>query len=358
MSDLKPADLLASLSSIEKEAFESVEGVQNSEALDALRLRYLGKKGQVSQTLAKLRSLSPEDKKEVGKKANVLKQNLEKRIQEQAGVLRQREIEKSLENDSLDASLNGVYHPPGVLHPIRQVLREAVEIFQRAGLVPVYGPEIEYEDYNFDRLNFKEGHAARDMQATFFVHSTQNRPLVLRTHTSPVQVRVLLEMANRDQKLPIRIQAPGRVYRCDDDRTHSPMFHQIEGLVVDQESGLGDLKAVMDFFARKFFDDNTKVRFRPSYFPFTEPSAEVDISCVFCKSKGCKVCKGSGWIEVGGCGLVHPEVFRACKWDPDEVQGWAFGMGVERLAMLKLGVPDLRSFFENRVSFLRGEAQS
>jgi phenylalanyl-tRNA synthetase alpha chain len=195
------------------------------------------------------------------------------------------------------------------------------------------------------------------MQATFFVNSKSaeaKKNLVLRTHTSPVQVRVLLEAAQKGFGLPIRIQAPGRVYRVDDDRTHSPMFHQIEGLAVDSSASMGDLRAVLDFFFKRFFGPGTKIRFRPSYFPFTEPSAEVDVSCVFCKGKGCKVCKNGGWIEVAGAGLVHPEVFDLCGWDSSKVQGWAFGLGVERLTMLKYGIPDLRLFFENRLSFLRG----
>lgn len=334
-------------------AKEKIHSAKSSDEVEQLRVEFLGKKGKVSALLSILRDATPEDRKKIGATGNKVKINLETGISRKKLELEKDELNKKLENDELDSSLPGLTNAFGRPHPVRQIMREACQILERAGLKSVYGPEVEYEDYCFDRLNFKPGHAARDMQATFFVKNAQAESLVLRTHTSPVQVRVLLDLAKKEFPLPIRMFAPGRVYRVDDDATHSPMFHQIEGLVVDKTSGMGDLKAHLDYFFRQFFSQSTKVRFRPSYFPFTEPSAEVDISCVFCDGKGCRVCKSSGWLEVAGAGLVHPEVFKACGWDPEAVGGWAFGMGIERLAMLKLRVPDLRSFFENRLSFLR-----
>lgn len=334
-------------------AQEKIQSAKSSDEVERVRVEFLGKKGKVSAFLSILKDVSGEDRKKIGATGNKVKLDLESEISKKKMEFERRELNSKLEADELDSSLPGLINSFGRQHPVRQVLREACQILERAGLQSVYGPEVEYEDYCFDRLNFKPGHAARDMQATFFVKNQAQESLVLRTHTSPVQVRVLLDLAKKDFPLPIRMFTPGRVYRVDDDATHSPMFHQIEGLVVDKTSGMGDLKAHLDYFFRHFFSQSTKVRFRPSYFPFTEPSAEVDVSCVFCEGKGCRVCKTSGWLEVAGAGLVHPEVFKACGWDPEVVGGWAFGMGIERLAMLKLRVPDLRSFFENRLSFLR-----
>lgn len=351
-------DLSAVLESLSKQALPQIESAKTSDELERLRIHFLGKKGQVSEVLAHLKDVDADERKKIGALANTLKSKIEDRINTRKDELTRVEMDQSLKQDTLDATVPGVSFVTSRVHPIRQVMREAISIFEKAGLLPVYGPEVEFEEFCFDRLNFKPGHAARDMQATFFVKDKVAKPLILRTHTSPVQVRTMLDLAKKDFALPIRIQAPGRVYRVDDDSTHAPMFHQIEGLAIDTSSTMGDLRAVLDFFFRKFFDESVKVRFRPSYFPFTEPSAEVDISCVFCSSKGCRVCKQSGWIEVAGAGLVHPEVFSACGWDPLTVQGWAFGLGIERLTMLKLGVPDLRLFFENRLSFLRGSTSS
>jgi phenylalanyl-tRNA synthetase alpha chain len=340
---------------LRSELIRRIQNCQSTKDLQDIRIEALGKKGIISGVLAGLKDLSPDEKRDTGRLANELKVEIDGLIEETLKKLRLKEINETLNKDPLDASAPGVFFGRGAKHPIRLVLSEAVQILERAGLEACYGPEVEWEDFCFDRLNFKKAHAARDMQATFFAKNTRDsQSLVLRTHTSPVQVRVLMDAKKRNLGLPIRIQAPGRVYRVDDDATHSPMFHQIEGLAVDQHSSMGDLRAVIDFFCRKFFGESTKLRFRPSYFPFTEPSAEVDISCVFCKGRGCKVCKQSGWLEIAGAGMVHPEVFRACDWNPDEVQGWAFGVGVERMAMLKLGVPDLRLFYDNQVSFLRG----
>jgi len=342
----------SNLRSIEQDALTQIQSATTSTDVENLRVHYLGKKGKLSEILVQLKNLSADERRSVGQISNQIKERLEKEIGSASERLTNLELNQKLLSDQLDPTAPGLRFHRGEVHPIRKVLREAISIFEKAGLTASYGPEVEFEDYCFDRLNFKPGHAARDMQATFFVKDP--RKLVLRTHTSPVQVRVLLKAREQGFSLPIRIQAPGRVYRCDDDSTHSPMFHQIEGLAVDNISTMGDLRSVLDYFFRKFFqDENVKVRFRPSYFPFTEPSAEVDISCVFCKSKGCRVCKQSGWLEVAGAGMVHPEVFEACGWNSQKVQGWAFGLGIERMAMLKLGIPDLRLFFENRLSFLR-----
>jgi len=350
----KASELIAQIKQIEAAGIAAISSATSSDEIEMLRVRYLGKKGEVSEVLASLRNLSNDEKKEVGNFANEVKQKFESLIEAQASRLQRDEMNRDLANDRLDATLPGVSIAQGARHPLSLILNEAQSILERAGLQAVFGPEVEYEDFCFDKLNFKEGHAARDMQATFFVKDEQNRKLILRTHTSPVQVRVLLKMAQAGSPLPIRVQVPGRVYRVDDDATHAPMFHQIEGLVVDTSSTMGDLRATLDFFFREFFGSSAKIRFRPSYFPFTEPSAEVDVSCVFCRAKGCRVCKESGWLEVAGAGLVHPEVFQLCGWNPEKVQGWAFGMGIERLTMLKMGIPDLRNFFENRLTFLRG----
>lgn len=350
----KELELTKVLEALSLKALPEIEAAKTSDELEKLRVQYLGKKGQVSEVLAGLRDVGPEERKRVGAIANELKFKLESRIDSRKTSLSRGEMDEELRKDPLDSSAPGLTFSKADLHPIRKVYREAISIFERAGLLPVYGPEVEYEEFCFDRLNFKPGHAARDMQATFFIRDHGEKSVILRTHTSTGQVRTLLDLAKKNFALPIRIQVPGRVYRVDDDATHAPMFHQIEGLAVDTSSTMGDLRAVLDYFFRKFFDESVKVRFRPSYFPFTEPSAEVDVSCVFCSGKGCKTCKQSGWIEVAGAGMVHPEVFEACGWDSHKVQGWAFGMGVERLTMLKLGVPDLRLFFENRLSFLRG----
>ncbi len=339
------------------EARGRLEQAQKSVDVEEIRVHFLGKKGTISEILAKLRDFDAEARKEIGKVSTRIRTELDSLIDQKKTSLERVELDQKLSLDSLDASAPGVHFPRGQLHPLRQILREAIDILEKAGLTAVYGPEVEYEEFNFDRLNFKVGHAARDMQATFFVKTDGPKKLLLRTHTSPVQVRALMAAKEKGQQLPLRIQVPGRVYRVDDDATHAPMFHQIEGLAVDNSSTMGDLRAVLDFFFRKFFDSDVKVRFRPSYFPFVEPGCEVDISCVFCKSKGCKICKQSGWLEVAGAGMVHPEVFKLCGWDANTVQGWAFGMGIERLTMLKLGVPDLRLFFENRLSFLRGGAK-
>jgi len=350
-------NILKNLDSALSKFEQQLSSTKTASDVEDCRVSFLGKKGQISAILGSLRDLNPEDRRRIGARSNEVKESIESKLRDKQQVFEREELNQKLQSDRLDSTAPGVHFPQGSRHPLKQVLTEAIEILELAGLKPAYGPEVEFEDFCFDRLNFKPGHAARDMQATFFMKEAVSgvKPTVLRTHTSPVQVRVLMAAAQQGSSLPIRVQAPGRVYRVDDDATHAPMFHQIEGLVVDTRSTMGDLKACLDFFFRNFFNQKTKIRFRPSYFPFTEPSAEVDVSCVFCSGSGCRVCKTSGWLEVAGAGMVHPEVFKACGWDSEKVQGWAFGMGIERLTMLKLGVPDLRLFFENRLSFLRGE---
>ncbi len=360
--------LKTSLRQFLSEAESEIAQSASSDDIDKIRVKYLGKKGLISEIMASLRNRSPEERREIGATGSEVRARLEVLIVDRRSSFEAQEIDKRLAEFQLDITLPGQRVLVGQIHPLRQAMREALAVLGELGLRSIYGPEIESEDYCFDRLNFKPGHAARDMQATFFIQSAE-QPLVLRTHTSPVQVRALLEAAKvqaakdqfiKDQAgqgdcfLPLRVAVPGRVYRCDDDRTHSPMFHQIEGLVVDQNSTMGDLRIFMTEFLSGFFGRELGIRFRPSYFPFTEPSAEVDMACVFCEQKGCRICKNSGWLEVAGAGLVHPEVFRACEWDPSKVQGWAFGVGVERLAMLKYGISDLRFFYDNRLSFLRG----
>lgn len=345
------------LENLFQEASQHLTEVKSSAQVEELRIRFLGKKGAFTEIMGQMRNMTGDEKKQVGQTINRLKSELSGKLDSRKTELEREELNQSLLSDQFDVSIPGIDFSQGRRHPLSEAMDEAIEILSLAGLETVYGPEVEYEEYNFDRMNFKEGHPARDMQATFFIERPSSEPanLLLRTHTSPVQARVLMKAAKEGMRLPIRVQAPGRVYRVDDDATHAPMFHQIEGLAVDQSSGMGDLKAVLDFFFRKFFErPDLKVRFRPSYFPFTEPSAEVDISCLCGGDSSCRVCKGSFWLEVAGAGLVHPEVFKACGWDPKNVQGWAFGMGVERLAMLKYGIKDLRLFLENRMSFLRG----
>lgn len=317
--------------------------------LENIKARYVGKSGALTEFLKQLASLSPEEKRTQGAAVNQAKQSFESALQGRRDAIAAEKLAKQLEADALDVTLPGRGELAGGLHPVTLVRERIVALFESIGFEVADGPEIETDWHNFAALNIPKDHPARAMQDTFYVEAADGEEAqVLRTHTSPIQVRYML-----DNPPPIKIIAPGRVYRVDSDATHSPMFHQIEGLFVDQRVSMGDLKATLDYFFREFFGDASKTRFRPSYFPFTEPSAEVDVSCIFCQGAGCKVCKGSGWLEVGGAGLVHPEVFKRCGFDSSKVQGWAFGLGVERLAMLKLGISDLRFFFENRVSFLR-----
>ena len=314
-------------------------------ALQNLRVEYLGKKGELTGLLRTLGSLSAEERPLVGGWVNEAKDKLETLISEKLSTLKNAELEHKLATESLDVTLPGAPVSIGHLHPIIQTQRLMEDIFCGMGFSVKNGPEIEDEEYNFERLNLLADHPARDMQDTFFIKGS----IVLRTHTSPVQARIL--EAN-PPNTPVRIIAPGKVFRRDYDATHSPMFHQMEGLVVDEGITFGDLKGMLEIFCKSVFGEDTKVRFRPSFFPFTEPSAEVDISCVMCQGEGCRVCSHTGWLEILGSGMVHPNVLEANGYNSKEMTGFAFGMGVERIAMLRLKINDIRLFYENDLRFL------
>ncbi|RKQ61585.1 phenylalanyl-tRNA synthetase alpha subunit [Thermovibrio guaymasensis] len=329
---------------LKEEFTDKLKNVSNLEELEQLRVEYIGRKGKVTELLKKIPSLPPEERKEFGKACNQLKREIETLIKEKGKELKEKGKAEKLRKERIDITLPGRKRGLGALHPVTRTLKEIVRIFTSMGFSIAEGPEIETDFYNFEALNIPKGHPAREMQDTFYI----SEDVVLRTHTSPVQIRVM-----EKNSPPIQIIAPGKVYRKDADVTHTPMFHQVEGLMVDQKVTFADLKGVLEVFLREVFGSDTKVRFRPSYFPFTEPSAEVDIGCVICGGKGCKVCKGTGWLEILGCGMVDPAVFKAVGINPEVYQGFAFGMGVERIAMLKYGIDDLRLFFENDVRFLR-----
>jgi phenylalanyl-tRNA synthetase alpha chain len=315
------------------------------EALQDVRLKYLGKKGDLTRVLRGMGSLSPEERPRIGQLANEVRLLLEGELEQRLAVLARQEQQRQLATEAVDVTLPGRPATRGHQHPLTTVLLEIERIFTSMGFEVAEGPEVEWDYYNFEALNIPKEHPARDMQDTFYITGD----LLLRTHTSPVQVRTMEKMAPR---LPVRVIAPGKVYRRDDDATHSPMFHQVEGLLVDQRCTLGDLKGVLLSFARQMFGSDRQIRMRPSFFPFTEPSAEVDISCINCGGEGCRVCSGTGWLEILGSGMVHPRVLANAGYDPETAVGFAFGMGVERVAMLKYGINDLRLFFENDVRFL------
>ena len=312
--------------------------------LDDARVLYLGKKGELTALLKGVSKLPKEDRPVMGDTINQAKVEIQKLIESRKDELEEIVLEKRILEEKIDVTLPGRNVEKGGLHPITQTLINIENIFTKGGFEVELGPEIEDDFHNFSALNIPEHHPARAMHDTFYFSANA----VLRTHTSPVQIRTL-----ERQKPPVRIIAPGRVYRCDSDVSHTPMFHQVEGLIVDKEATLAQLKGLLIDFLRSYFEkDDLQVRFRPSYFPFTEPSAEADIECVICSGEGCRVCKKTGWLEVLGCGVVHPNVLKAVDIDPEEFSGLAFGMGVERLAMLRYGVNDLRLFFENDVRFL------
>nr|WP_301288365.1 phenylalanine--tRNA ligase subunit alpha [Natronospira proteinivora] len=329
---------------LSREAEQAVDAADDLRALDDIRVRYLGKKGELTALLKSLGKLPAEERPAAGQAINRAKQAIQSRLEARKAELEKVAIEARLEKEAVDVTLPGRGQQRGGLHPVTRTLERIESIFRQAGFNVEDGPEIEDEFHNFEALNIPEHHPARAMHDTFFVRPGE----VLRTHTSPVQVRAM-----KETQPPLRIIAPGRVYRCDSDVTHTPMFHQVEGLLVDRNVSMSHLKGILTDFLRAFFEKDLAVRFRPSYFPFTEPSAEVDMECVICGGEGCRVCSGSGWLEVLGCGMVHPEVFRHVNIDGEEWRGYAFGMGVERLAMLRYGVDDLRLFFENDLRFLR-----
>lgn len=329
---------------LEKFIFADVERASTISELDNVRVKYLGRNGELTSILRELGKLSSEERPLIGKLTNDLKVKAQNIIDEKLSILKEAEKQKSIEKESIDVTLGGRRRQLGHLHPLTQVMSEIEDIFLKFGFEIVEGPEVELDYYNFEALNFPRDHPARDMHDTFYITDD----IILRTHTSPVQIRV---MENR--KPPFQVIAPGRVYRCDADISHSPMFHQVEGFMVDKRVTFGDLKGVLSLFAREMFGSKTKVRFRPSYFPFTEPSVEIDIECSLCGGAGCKVCKGSGWLEILGAGMIDPAVFKAVQYDSEKFSGFAFGMGVERIAMLKYSIDDIRLFFENDMSFLK-----
>ena len=332
------------LENISKEAKESIIAATDLSMLDDLRVEFLGKKGRLTVLLKGLGSLSAEDRPAAGAKINEVKQSLQSLLNERKSYFEGIVLDAKLAEETIDVSLPGRVEDIGGLHPVTRTMERIESFFSRVGYDIETGPEIEDDYHNFEALNIPSHHPARAMHDTFYIDPTT----VLRTHTSPVQVRTMERVAP-----PIRIICPGRVYRCDSDLTHTPMFHQVEGLVVDKNISFADLKGVIDQFLKAFFEADLPVRFRPSYFPFTEPSAEVDIQCTNCGGEGCRVCSQTGWLEVMGCGMVHPNVLEHCNVDADAFTGFAFGMGVERLAMLRYGVNDLRLFFENDLRFLK-----
>ena len=324
--------------------FEAELESSRSEAeLLEIKTKYLGRKGILTGLLRNIGAVAPEDRPQFGKRCNEIKEAISTRIEKVLAELVSGQKDQALLRERIDITLPGRTAGPGRLHPVIQVCREIYDIFSGLGFTIVEGPEIELDYYNFEALNIPKDHPARDMQDTFYVEEN----IVLRTHTSPVQIRTM-----EKQKPPVRILSPGRVYRPDSDVSHTPMFHQIEGLMVDKGITLGDLKGILTSFLKQVFGEDTALRFRPSFFPFTEPSAEVDICCVMCRGAGCRVCGQSGWLEILGSGMVDPEVFKNVGYDPDEVSGFAFGLGLERIAMLKYGVSDIRLFFENDWRFL------
>ncbi len=327
---------------IKIEALKELETTSDRESIDAISVRYLGRKGMVTKFLRNISNLPIEERPGAGKRANEIKKDLDKLFKE---ALKKLEARSSITTDNqIDVSLPGRTVRQGSLHPITQITWQICEIFTRLGFDIVEGPEVETDYYNFEALNIPKNHPARDMQDTFYI----SKNIVLRTHTSPTQPRIM-----EKQKPPVRIIAPGKVYRCDSDLTHTPMFHQIEGLFVDKRVSFGDLKGMLTTFIHRIFDEQTSLRFRPSFFPFTEPSAEVDIRCVMCRGKGCRVCSQTGWLEIMGAGMVHPAVFENVGYDTNLYTGFAFGMGIERIAMLKYGIDDIRKYYENDLRFLR-----
>jgi len=326
------------------QAIKDLAQSEDLSQLDQVRIQYLGKKGLFTQQLKDLSNLDPEQRRAAGQIINQAKDTFLEQLDAQKIMLEHAHIAKRLATESIDVTLPGRGQAVGGLHPITTTLRRISKIFASVGFEVVEGPEIEDDYHNFEALNIPAHHPARAMHDTFYFDAST----VLRTHTSPVQIRVM-----ESQTPPLKVIAPGRVYRCDSDITHTPMFHQVEGFLVDTDVSFADLKGVVYEFLRAFFEKDIQVRFRPSYFPFTEPSAEVDIECVICGGEGCRVCSQTGWLEVMGCGMIHPEVFKSVNIDGEQYSGFAFGMGVERLAMLRYGINDLRLFFENDLKFLQ-----
>jgi len=332
------------LDRLQNEVVISLSRVSTEKEISEIRVRYLGKKGSITQILKSLGTLPESERRQTGQRANQLKESTETRIEEALSRVRERDRREALEREKIDVTLPGRRIPVGKRHPLTQILDAIIDIFSRLGFEVVEGPEVELDYYNFEALNIPKGHPAREMQATFFISDD----VVLRTHTSPVQARTM-----EKKRPPVRVISPGAVYRCDSDPSHSPMFHQVEGLLVDKGVTFADLKGVLTAFVHQMFGKETKLRFRPSFFPFTEPSAEIDIECFICGGKGCGICSNTGWLEILGSGMVDPAVYKFVNYDPEEVTGFAFGLGIERIAMLKFGINDIRLFFTNDLRFLR-----
>ena len=333
------------IAKIKENSIKEMEASQNLKELNDLKVKYLGKKGELTVVLRGMGTLSPEERPVIGSLVNEVRDELNDLVEKKEKEFKKQELQKRLETENIDVTEPSKKVNLGSLHPITQIIEEVEEIFLGMGYQIADGPEVEKAIYNFYKLNTPPDHPARDLQDTFYITDD----IVLRSQTSPVQARVM-----ENQKPPIKIICPGAVYRSDSvDATHSPVFHQVEGLVVDKNISMTDLKGTLEMFAKKCLGENTKIRFRPHHFPFTEPSAEADVSCFVCGGKGCRVCKGEGWIELLGCGMVHPNVLSNCGIDPEEYSGFAFGFGVERIAMAKFGIEDMRLLFENDVRFLK-----
>lgn len=332
------------LEDINKRAVDEIEKLTSLPDLVNLKVKYLGKKGEMTNILKNLNKALPEERPYIGKVANMVRCSIERLLAEKEDLLKNKMLEEKLRLEKIDVTIPGTRVKPGKLHPLTTVIREMEDIFLGMGFEFAQGPEIEYVYYNFDALNVPPDHPSRSLQDTFYIKDD----VVLRTQTSSVQIRAM-----QKKKPPIKLISPGRVYRSDDiDATHSPMFHQLEGLVVDKNITMGNLKWTLETFIKKFYGSDINIRFRPHYFPFTEPSAEVDMTCFMCKGKGCKVCKGEGYIEVLGAGMVHPNVLKNCNINSDEYSGFAFGMGLDRLTMIKFNIDDLRLLYENDIRFL------
>ncbi len=331
------------LNRLQQDALTAIDNAESLDQLELIRLDYLGKKGRLTDLLKQVAQLPAKDKPIMGQAVNQAKREISERLDLQGNILREALLQHKLSTEKIDVTLPGRFRERGSLHPVTQIKQRINDYFIGLGFEIVDGPEIETDVYNFEALNIPADHPSRAMHDTFYL----DEGLLLRTHTSPVQIRTM-----EKREPPLRLIAPGRVYRCDSDVTHTPMFHQVEGFMVDQTTNLAELKGLLTAFFAYFFGRTVGFRFRPSYFPFTEPSAEKDIQCTHCHGDGCRVCSFSGWLEVGGCGMIHPHVFEAVNIDPQHFQGWAFGMGIDRLAMLSYDIDDLRLMFENDVTFL------
>ena len=333
------------LEKIKKEALDKIDASDALDKLNDIRIAYLGKKGELTQVLKSMKDVAPEDRPKVGQMVNDVRTIIEEKLENTRKELAKKAREEQLKREVIDVTLPANKNSVGHSHPNTIALNEVEQIFVGMGYEVVEGPEVEYDEYNFEKLNIPANHPAKDEQDTFYI----TKDIVLRTQTSPVQARVM-----EQGKLPIRMISPGRVFRSDEvDATHSPSFHQVEGLVIDKHITFADLKGTLAEFAREMFGENTKVKFRPHHFPFTEPSAEMDVTCFKCGGKGCRFCKGSGWIEILGCGMVHPHVLEMCGIDAEEYSGFAFGVGLERIALLKYEIDDMRLLYENDIRFLK-----